>query len=198
MSITWRPHATDPLRLYASAFAELDEAYTLDFGGNDVRMMQPDSRPAAKSYAQPGEYLILARTVETGTITQAHVVVRPYLSPRFSVQAVSARRVVVSIDHPGAPVAHNINWGTDGTWESLGDRLTAEFVYPATPDGPPTITVLDVPAQRSGRKPAPVARRRWPDEMAVQVNGLLRVRPVTAADSTADSDAHELAVEVQP
>lgn len=196
MTITWRPHATDPLRLYASAFAGVDEAYTLDFGGNDVRMMQPGDRPAAKSYTQPGEYLLLARTVETGTITQAHVVVRSHLSPRFSVQAVSARRVRVSIEHPGAPVAHNINWGTDGTWESLGDRLTAEYVYPATPDGPPTITVLDVPAQRSGRKQAPVARRRWPDEMTVQVDGLLRVRPVTTTDAADDEEA--AAVEVRP
>lgn len=161
MSIRWRPDARDPLTVHAWAFAGLPEPYTLDFGGHDVRVMYPKSRPAAKTYPQAGRHLVVARTLESGHTAHTELVVRSYLTPRFSVEALSARRVRLRMEHPGGdPVLYQVNWGTDNTWADHGaNELEVEYVYPATPGGPPTITVLDAPAHRSARQQAPVARR---------------------------------------
>jgi hypothetical protein len=98
------------------------------------------------------------------------------------VWALSARRVRLAIGHPGAgPVRFQVNWGTDNTWTSHGaDDLELEYVYPATPGGPPTITVLDAPAQRSATVRAPVARqgknKKKHKQRAVRLEGVLQVR----------------------
>ncbi|WP_367139620.1 hypothetical protein [Saccharothrix sp. HUAS TT1] len=153
--LDWFPDPTDPLAVRAAWFGA-GWHYTLEWGdGTRDRLLfwQP---PRRHVYPAPGRYTAVATAeLAHSKPVSMQVVLRPTLTPQAGFELIpDTTRVRATLEHHDEQVLYRVDWG-DG-------RVSQHDVHDLAPEheylpgiGTPTITVVDVPARRTGRFTGP-------------------------------------------